>query len=170
MVMSDDQHDAILRQYLATATAGTSEGRPRSSRTACPGCGHDVRGVAGTNCPECGVRLRLALVVDGDHIRMPRNWMVAVVMAAIATGAGLIPLIYGIWGYVRYQSALYLSVKETVIFSLGCLVGGPVLVMLLTWRRNFCRQGEENQRMLAAVATTVVTLAMFAQLVAWLAS
>ena len=57
----------------------------------CPGCGYNLRGCQGTACPECGMRLRLAVVPDGVH---GQNRVLRVLFLGLIVwnGAGRLPV------------------------------------------------------------------------------
>src|ERR1043165_7774918 len=70
--MSANANDAnLIRQYLADRTVG------------CPVCQYNLRGTAGTCCPECGTTIELHLVLHDIRLRW---WLVGVLAVALPLG------------------------------------------------------------------------------------
>lgn len=59
-----DRHEKLLVDFAAVSTAR------------CPSCAYDLRGLGGRHCPECGVRLHLAIIAPTGTFSI--SWWCAV--------------------------------------------------------------------------------------------
>jgi hypothetical protein len=62
------RHEKLLTEFAAISTAR------------CPSCAYDLRGLAGRHCPECGVRLHLAIIAPTGTFSI--SWWCALFGAA----------------------------------------------------------------------------------------
>jgi hypothetical protein len=94
-----DRADESLTSYLAANDAP------------CPSCGHGLRGVTLSRCPECGMPLDLELVREGpERVQRsagevepaPPDW--GAMGAGIAVLAFILALILGLTALIRWLS------------------------------------------------------------------
>lgn len=100
----------------------------------CPACGYNLRQLTQTNCPECGLVLKLSVGSDEAY---KRAWAIALFLNAMVAGVGALCIIMtlaegmpGIWGFA--EGMLYFGTMATV----------PVPIILLCGRRAFCKTGK----------------------------
>lgn len=93
---------------------------------ACPSCGYNLRGVAGPNCPECGIRLELRLGVEP---RADRAFLTGLIGLSGALGFSWL---LTLWATIK--SAEWIAVEVRLYLVLG---GSTLaaLVFLLAWFR-----------------------------------
>lgn len=133
--------ESFLQAYLA--------GRDSS----CPGCGYNVRDLAGSRCPECGAELILSL-----RLAEPRQGLLIAGLIGLASGAGFsgLLLIYAAIMLLRDQfggppSEFYVTIV------IGLLVHGAALwIWLANWRRM--RRLPASHRMLLVVFAWVLPM------------
>ena len=118
----------------------------------CPDCGYNLRSCQSRTCPECGLRLTLAL----RSSRECRSWLVLVLSLSLLSGSGIQRWILEAMNGPPFQ---FLSLPLPIhwhVLNWFVMLSPALLAGALLRRRWFAHQPSPRQWILAAVP-----LAMF---------
>ncbi len=111
--MTEPVSDQLLRDFLA------------ATDTACPVCGHGLRGVPEPRCPECGAPLRLGVVTTQTS---PGPWVLAICSWTLALGFDSIVALFMTIGVAVARPPLsvgypYIFAATFLTLSVASLIG-----------------------------------------------
>jgi len=101
------------------------------SEARCPACGYSLAGLAGEQCPECGVGLRLTLAKRG------RSWAWVYGLIGLSIGAGLLTLALAMLVLMLVTAEWY-QYTEAAVF--GAILLGAVAGQSLALSRWIVRR------------------------------
>ena len=130
--------------------------------TACPACGHNVRGIASPVCPECGTELAVSLCRARERIG---PWLLGLVVSAaglgfsgVMTGAGMIAAVRGI----AWTSA---DARHLLALGAAAALSALTLTVLLRRRSRIANRPRSEQWCRAAVTCGWIAIVQSAAIV-----
>ena len=158
---SADNQTELIRTYLADRTIG------------CPVCHYNLRGAAGSSCPECGTRLQLH--INTLDVRLG-PWLLGVIAVAMPLGFSLIlglTAAFGAWrawsigkNFSWYQAWTRFDSITLASLSVLTLFYSSVLTFVIRRRSKFIVKPRFEQ-WLRSITLTLIMAAMQVGLLYW---
>jgi hypothetical protein len=97
----------------------------------CPGCGYNLRGITGSQCPECGAAVSLSLCARPPMARKVRRLIG--VFAGLTLVSNLVRSAWNAWWLYKYAGSLGSFPNTFVIveFGVGVIMQAAICVAIV---------------------------------------